>query len=586
GAGALERVIAQQLRLMEQQIAALRGPVAPVADVQPLSAVPAAAQTAAPGGQTATDPAAVPAQAARLADAPAPRAKIQPETFVAYQPLNTEGPGGLTARQREYLDGFMARYAERTRASKAHQARYHVPLADSRVTARFRRAWKEILYPVVSDRARGSRVWDLDGNEYVDIGQAFGCSLFGHAPDFVSRAIQDQVERGYGVGPQSALAGRAAELVCELGGNQRAVFCNSGTEAVMGAIRAARAYTGRTKIAYFAGSYHGWSDVVLGRLLSAGGGREVRPSAPGVPELPLGDVLMLPFDDPESLRVLAEQMRDIALVMVEPVQSRRPDMRPQAFLRELRRMTREAGTLLHFDELITGFRLGVGGAQEFFGIQADLVTYGKIVAGGLPMGVVAGTREAMSVFDGGVWSYGDDSYPAAQRTLFAGAYFKHPISMAVACAVLEEIRRRGAPMYDELNGRTARLMERINAFFEAGAYPITAAHVSSCFRFFFGREVACPDLFHHHLIHEGVLVIPETGTHFLTTAHTDDDLERIFRAVCASAEAMRRGGFIPEPPAAPGERAGDRPETVRAALAPPEGLAASSSTSAETAKRA
>ncbi|HEV2150062.1 MAG TPA: amino acid adenylation domain-containing protein [Longimicrobiaceae bacterium] len=544
GVGTLERVIAQQLQamtqVMAQQIAAVRGDASsPPAGAGPSSPAPVPLPVDDGSGSAA---------GARSREVPrSPRAKIQPETFVAYQPLNTEGSGGLTPGQKEYLDDFIARYVERTPASKAHQARYHLPLADSRVTARFRRAWKEILYPIVSPRARGSRVWDLDGNEYVDIGMGFGCILFGHAPGFITRAIHEQAERGYGLGPQSPDAGRAAELVCELGGVDRAIFCNSGTEAVMGAIRAARAYTGRRKIAYFAGSYHGWSDAVLGRLFTVGGRREVRPAAPGVPALPLGDVLMLDFDEPSSLELLARHLDEIALVMVEPVQSRRPDMKAFAFVRELRRMTREAGALLLFDELITGFRLGPGGAQAYFGVDADLVTYGKIVAGGLPMGVVAGTREAMSVFDGGLWSYGDDSYPTGQRTLFAGAYFKHPLSMGVACAILEEIRRQGQPMYDRLNERTGRLVERINAFFEAGRFPITATSISSCFRFYFGPEVRFPDLFNHHMILEGVHVIPETGTHFLSAAHDDDDLERIFEAVRASAEAMRRGGFIPEP---------------------------------------
>ena len=531
---ALERLVAQQLRflseqnaqqlhLMAQQVAALGG-----------------------GGVPAAPPETQPREVPR-----SPRAKIQPETFVAYRPLNTEAPKGMTPDQKAYLDDFVARYVARTRGSKAHQARFHEALADTRVTAKFRRAWKEILYPIAGERARGSRIWDPDGNEYVDIGMAYGCSLFGHAPDFVTRAIQEQVERGYGLGPQSMLAGRAAELVCELGGNERAIFCNSGTEAVMGAIRAARAYTGRSRIVYFAGSYHGWADAVLGRMLSVGDRREVRASAPGVPELPLGDVMMLDFDEPASLEWLAEHAHDVALVLVEPVQSRRPDLQPFAFLRELRRITRESGALLLFDELITGFRMGAGGAGAFFGVDPDLVTYGKIVAGGLPMGVIAGTREAMSVFDGGLWRYGDDSFPTAQRTVFAGAYFKHPLSMGVACSILEEIRRRGQPMYDELDGRTTRLVERINAFFEAERYPITAAHFASCFRFFFGPELRSPELFDHHLIHEGIYVIPETGTFFLSTAHDDDDVEKVFQAIRASAEAMRRGGFIPDAAAVP-----------------------------------
>jgi amino acid adenylation domain-containing protein len=577
GDSVVERVFAQQMQtmaqLMGQQIAALTGYPASAHPAVPADGSHPSPPAAAPM-DVHPSPAAFAAPPATNGSAPhdvptAPRAKIQPPTFVAYQPLNTEAPAGMTDQQREYLDGFIARFVERTKGSKAHQARYHVPLADTRVTARFRRAWKEITYPIVGRRAAGARVWDVDGNEYVDTGMSFGCNLFGHAPEFVTRAMQEQIERGYGLGPQSEDAGRAAELVCELGGNERAVFCNSGTEAVLGAIRAARAYTGRTKIAYFAGSYHGWSDLVLGRLFVNGDRREVRPSAPGVSPLPLGDVLMLDFDEPASLELLRKHLHEIALVMVEPVQSRRPDLQPFAFLRELRRMTREAGTLLLFDELITGFRMGPGGAQQFFGIDADLVTYGKIVAGGLPMGVVAGKREPMSVFDGGTWQYGDDSYPPAQRTLFAGAFWKHPLSMAVAVSVLGEIQRRGQPMYDRLNERTARLVERMNAFFETGGYPVTVAHFASCFRFFFGPEVKFPDLFNQHLVLEGIYVIPETGTHFLSDAHTDEDLERVFQAVRASAEGMRQGGFIPDPAGGEGKTAGARIDAHPSSLPAP-----------------
>ncbi|HEV7588714.1 MAG TPA: aminotransferase class III-fold pyridoxal phosphate-dependent enzyme, partial [Longimicrobium sp.] len=561
GGSALEQVVAQQLhamsQLMAQQLAAVAGHAVHVAP----QAAPAAPVAEAPA---ASAPVPVPAPSFHVPQSP--RAKIQPDTpFVAYQPVNTEA-GGMTAQEKTYLDGFIERYVARTPASKAHQARYHQPLADSRVTARFRRAWKEMIYPIVGKRALGSRVWDLDGNEYVDTAMAFGCSLFGHAPEFVSRAIRQQVEVGYGVGPQSPDAGRAAELICELGGNDRAVFCNSGTEAVMGAIRAARTYTGRTKVAYFAGSYHGWSDIVQGRVLPTGDGK-VRPTAPGIPGVALEDVVILPYDQPESLERLAPLLKDVAVVMVEPVQSRRPDIQPRAFLHELRRITRDAGTLLHFDELITGFRILPGGAQAYFGVDADLVTYGKVIAGGLPMGVVAGKSDPMSVFDGGVWSYGDDSYPPAQRTLFAGAFFKHPLSMAVTCALMEEVRRRGAPMYDRLNERSARLVERMNDFFEAERFPVTAVHFGSMYRFFFGPEVRFNDLFNHHLIHEGIHVIPETGTHFLSTAHSDEDVERVFAAVCASAVAMRQGGFIPAP-AGPPAPSGHAPPSPSRAPAP------------------
>jgi amino acid adenylation domain-containing protein len=554
-AGVLQQVVAQQLQamtsLMAQQLAIVAGAAAaPVA----ITAAPAADVHPSPNGHgngnghgEGTAAIATTLVATPAAVEQSPRAKIQPQApYVAYQPLNTEA-GGVTAEEKAYLDDFTARYVAKTGGSKAHQARYHAALADSRVTARFRRAWKELTYPIAGRRAAGSRVWDVDGNEYVDTGMAFGCCLFGHAPDFITRALHGAIDNGYGLGPQSPDAGRAAELVCEIGGNERAVFCNSGTEAVMGAIRAARTHTGRQKVVYFAGGYHGWSDIVQGRAHPSRDGR-ARPTAPGISPHALEDVLLLEYDHPASLERLAKELDQVATVIVEPVQSRRPDIQPRAFLHELRRMTREAGAMLHFDELITGFRIQPGGAQAFFGVDADLVTYGKIVAGGLPMGVVAGKAGPMSVFDGGLWSYGDDSFPTAQRTLFAGAFFKHPLSMAVACAVMEEIRRQGAPMYERLNARAERLVGRLNEFFEAERYPVATERFGSMFRFFFAPEVRFPDLFSQHMILEGVHVIPETQTHFISTAHTDDDLETVFQAVVASARAMRRGGFIPPAP--------------------------------------
>ncbi|HEV2735793.1 MAG TPA: aminotransferase class III-fold pyridoxal phosphate-dependent enzyme, partial [Longimicrobiaceae bacterium] len=336
-AAALERIMEMQLKavqqVVQQQLALLQGHAAPGAPTQ------APARTAPPAAERK------PAQPRVTGEVPqSGRARFQPETFVPFQPIRAEGAGGLTPQQQAYLDAFVARYVERTRGSREHQESSHAALADGRVTAKFRRLWKGLAYPIVGARASGSRVWDVDGNEYVDVGMSYGCNLFGHAPEFVSRAIAGQVETGYGLGPQSPLVGRAARLVCELGGNERAVFCNSGTEAVMGAIRAARTYTGRSRIAYFAGSYHGWSDSVLGRLVRRDGEAEVHPGAPGVPASQLGDVLMFDYDDPSSLEQLAGRLDEVALVLVEPVQSRRPDVQPRAFLHELRRLTREAGT--------------------------------------------------------------------------------------------------------------------------------------------------------------------------------------------------------------------------------------------------
>src|SRR5262249_10271730 len=145
----------------------------------------------------------------------------------------------------------------------------------------------------------------------------------------------------------------------------------------------------------------------------------------------------------EALEAVRQQGRELAAVLVEPVQSRRPELQPREFLRELRKITAQAGTVLIFDEVITGFRLHQGGAQAFFGVRADLATYGKVVAGGMPMGVVAGRSWVMDAFDGGVWGYGDDSFPQAGRTFFAGTFVRHPLALAAARAALRHLKVAG-----------------------------------------------------------------------------------------------------------------------------------------------
>ena len=179
--------------------------------------------------------------------------------------------------------------------------------------------------------------------------------------------------------------------------------------------------------------------------------------APGVSPGAIEDLIVLDFDRPESLETIRAHAGELAAVLVEPVQSRRPEVQARDFLRELRRVTQEHGVLLIFDEMVTGFRVHPAGAQGWFGIEADLGIYGKVVAGGLPLGVAAGRAELMDVIDGGMWRYGDDSYPPAERTLFSGAYFKHPLTMAAARAVLEHHpeRRPGASTTSSTPVRTA-----------------------------------------------------------------------------------------------------------------------------------
>ncbi|HXM55719.1 MAG TPA: aminotransferase class III-fold pyridoxal phosphate-dependent enzyme, partial [Candidatus Dormibacteraeota bacterium] len=318
--------------------------------------------------------------------------------------------GTLTDPQRAFLARFVPEYVRRTARSKAANERHRRPHADPRSSAGFRSAWKELVYPIVSDRAEGAWIWDLDGNRYVDLTMSFGVGLFGHSPGFVRRALAAQLERSIAVGPQSALAGAVAERLCRLTGFDRTVFTNSGTEAVMTAVRLARAATRRDRIAIFQGSYHGAFDGVLARARRAGEA-SAAPLALGVPASLVRDVVVLEYGSDDALRFVAEAGETVAAVIAEPVQSRNPGRQPVEFLRRLRAATRSSGTLLVLDEMITGFRCHPGGVNALWGIDADVATYGKVLGGGMPVGAVAGRRAVLDLIDGGDWRYGDDSRP-------------------------------------------------------------------------------------------------------------------------------------------------------------------------------
>ncbi|HEY0739061.1 MAG TPA: amino acid adenylation domain-containing protein [Herpetosiphonaceae bacterium] len=554
----LERIMSQQLQLLSQHLALFNtGQPAQPAVYAPAPAIEQPAPPVAPPAQPVAHIAAPPAAAPALPQlnngqpqtesAPAGPRKIEPAPFVPYRPLELAVSNDLTPRQRQYLEEFTARYTKRTQRSKQLTQHYRPVFSDSRSTAAFRLVWKELIYPIIGHRSEGSRIWDVDGNEYVDVTMGFGVHLFGHSPRFIMDAIEEQMKIGLQLGPQSYLAGEVSRLICELTGVERVNFCNSGTEAVMGALRIARTITRRTKIACFAGSYHGWADMMMARPITRDGQRVSMPMAPGVPARAVEDMLILDYDRPESLEIIRAHAHELAAVMVEPVQSRRPDLQPRAFLQALRQLTEELDIPLIFDEMVNGFRIHPGGAQAHFGVRADIVTYGKVVGGGFPIGVIAGKARFMDAFDGGMWNYGDASYPQAEKTLFAGAFFKHPLTMAAALAVLNHMQMHGPALHDALNQRTTYLAETLNAYFEQYQVPIHVVHFSSVFRFNVPHDAKYLELFFYHLTEKGIYNW-EGGNCFLSTAHTDEDIDYIVRAVKASVEDLRSGGFLPELP--------------------------------------
>ncbi|HEY6390559.1 MAG TPA: amino acid adenylation domain-containing protein, partial [Bryobacteraceae bacterium] len=407
------------------------------------------------------------------------------------------------------------------------------------------------VYPISVARSSGSKLWDVDGNEYVDLLNGFGVTMFGHCPDFVREAVEKQLRAGIEIGPQTPYAGQVAELLCEMTGMERATFCNTGSEAVMAAIRLARTVTNKKKIVFFAGDYHGAFDEVLMRAAGKPGGvPRSRPIAPGIPDEQAANVIVLEYGSPASLEIIRAHAHELAAVLVEPVQSRHPSLQPVEFLRELRAITEQSNTALIFDEVVTGFRTHPGGAQAIFGIRADLATYGKVIGGGLPIGVVAGNAAYMDALDGGMWQYGDDSSPEVGVTFCAGTFVRHPLAMASAWAVLNHLKEAGPQLQQELSEKTGRLVHTLNALFEQGSVPARIEHFHSIFYFGFPADQRCASLLYYHLREKGVH-IQEGFPCFLTTAHTEQDLEKVVNAFRDSIAEMQAGGFLPAsaPPA-------------------------------------
>jgi amino acid adenylation domain-containing protein/thioester reductase-like protein len=451
----------------------------------------------------------------------------------------------LTDRQARFLAELVDAYAARTRGSKAEAERDRPVMANCRMPP-FQAICKEMSYPIVVERSSGARFWDIDGNEYLDISMGYGVHLFGHQPAFIVEALRAQLEKGFHIGPQASQAGQVARLLCELTGMSRAVFCNSGTEAVMAALRFARAATNRTRFVMFEGSYHGWSDNTL--ALPAGSRNSI-PMARGIGAGAMNDVVVLEYGSAESLETIRPLAPELAAVLVEPVQSRRPDLQPTGFLQELRDLTRASGAALIFDEVITGFRVHPGGAQVWSGVDADLVTYGKILGGGMPIGAVAGRVEFMDTIDGGAWSYGDDSIPTAPTTFFGGTFNKNPLSMAAAHSVLTHVQAEGPELQQRLAESVAWLADDFNAFCRKEGFPLRIVHFSSLFRFIGEGEYSLQrfpiavDLFFYMLALKGIYVL-ETRVCFLSTSHTPDDVRFISETAKSCLNALRGGGFF------------------------------------------
>ena len=548
-------LVEAQLQVMAQQLALLGGVgAAPVARpaVTAQAPVPVAVAPAAPPAApkpAAAAPAAKPAAAPTNGNAPASTRSPEEEggmmkydvkkAFGAIARIHSHTEA-VTPKQQARIDAFIRRYNARTKASKAFAQDNRAHMADPRVVTGFKPAHKELVYPIVVEKSKGAKMWDIDGNEYVDALQGFGLNLFGWQPDFVTKAIEEQLHKGHEIGPQHPLTAEVARLMCEFTGFDRAAFCNTGSEAVMGCMRIARTVTNKSLVAIFTGAYHGIFDEVVVR-----GTKKLRsiPAAPGIMPSSAGNVLVLDYGTPESLEILKQRAGELAAIMVEPVQSRRPDFRPKEFLGELRTLTEKAGIVYIWDEVVCGFRVGPAGAQGYFGIQADLASYGKVVGGGLPIGVIAGKRQYMDALDGGFWQFGDTSQPPVGVTYFAGTFVRHPLALASARAVLLHLKEQGPELQRRLNERTSQFITELNQFAAEVGAPIELKGFASLWRITYTADQAFGDLLFYMMRDRGVHIWDGFPC-FFTTSHTDADIAHIAKAFKESVRELQEGELL------------------------------------------
>lgn len=386
--------------------------------------------------------------------------------------------------------------------------------------------------PVFIKSANGAYLYDEDGNSYIDYVGAWGPMILGHSHPKIKDALKAQIELGVAYGAPTALEVFLAEKICTLMPSIELVrLVNSGTEATMSAIRVARGFTGREKVVKFEGCYHGHVDSLL---VKAGSGALTLgyPDSSGVPSATANQTFVLPYNDETALALMFEKYgHEIACVIVEPVAGNMNCVPPmEGFLQKLRTITHQYGSLLIFDEVMTGFRVALGGAQELYGIKPDLTTLGKVIGGGLPIGAFGGRKDVMSLL------------APAGPVYQAGTLSGNPLAVSAGLVMLEEISK--PDFYAKLTTQTRKLLAGLKALAAAADIPFSFTQVGAMFGYYFSSEeniqtyeqvmktdVARFQKYYHLMLGEGIYFAPsayEAG--FMSAAHGDEEIEKTLQA--------------------------------------------------------